>query len=97
MLFCVHVFPGFFPAVARPDSNPMTAYQNHIEITPNKRGGKPCIKGTRITVYDILGALANGMSAAEILEDFPELTREDIQACLEYAAQREQHLRVVMA
>jgi len=75
----------------------MTTYQNHLEITPNKRGGKPCIKGTRITVYDILGALANDMSAAEILHDFPELTREDIQACLEYAAQREQRLLVAMA
>jgi len=64
----------------------MTTYQNHLEITPNKRAGKPCIKGTRITVYDILGALAKGSSADDILRDFPELTRDDIQACLEYAA-----------
>jgi len=73
----------------------MTTYQNHLEITPNKRSGKPCIKGTRITVYDILGALAQGMSAAEILQDFPELTREHIQACLEYAASREHRLVAV--
>jgi len=71
----------------RRPSNAMTTYQNHLEITPNKRGGKPCIKGTRITVYDILGALAQGMNPAEILEDFPELTREHIRVSLEYAAQ----------
>ena len=75
----------------------MMPRQNHLEITPNKRGGKPCIKGTRITVYDILGALAQGMNPAEILEDFPELTHEHIQACLEYAAQREQHFLVRVA
>jgi len=75
----------------------MTTYQNHLEITPNKRGGKPCVKGTRITVYDILGALAHGATADEILRDFPELTRDDIQACLEYAAQRERHLLVGVA
>jgi len=75
----------------------MTTYQNHLEITPNKRAGKPCIKGTRITVYDILGALAHGSTADEILRDFPELTHEHIQACVEYAAQREQHLLVGVA
>lgn len=66
----------------------MTICQNHIDITPNKRGGKSRIKCTRVTVYDILGALANGMSAAEILRDFSELTRENIQARLEHAVQR---------
>ncbi|PHS18592.1 MAG: hypothetical protein COA86_07835 [Kangiella sp.] len=66
-------------------------YQDFIEITLGKRSGKPCVKNTRITVYDVLGWLANGMSREEILEDFPELTREQIHACLAYAAQREHH------
>ena len=72
-------------------------YQNHIEITPGKRGGKPCIKGTRITVSDVLGWLAQGMSNDEILDDFPELTQDKIQACLAYAAQREHQLVTVTA
>lgn len=65
-----------------------------ITIEPGKRSGKPCIRGMRITVYDILGYLAGGMTAAEILEDFPELTSEDIQACLAFAADREKKLFV---
>ncbi|PCI72994.1 MAG: hypothetical protein COB38_02270 [Gammaproteobacteria bacterium] len=72
-------------------------YQDFIEITPGKRSGKPCVKNTRITVYDVLGWLANGMSREEIVEDFPELTREQIHACLAYAAEREQHLIAVNA
>lgn len=72
-------------------------YQNHIEITPGKRSGKPCIKHTRITVYDVLGWLANGMSTEDILNDYPELTAEQIQACLAYAAEREHHLVSVRA
>jgi len=68
----------------------MTAsYQNIITIEPGKRGGKPCIRGMRITVYDVLSYLAAGMSQEEILKDFPYLTAEDIQACLSYAADRE--------
>lgn len=67
-------------------------YQNIITIQPGKRGGKPCIRSTRITVYDVLGWLASGMSQADVLRDFPELTAEDIQACLEYAAEREHQL-----
>ncbi|MFB2939392.1 DUF433 domain-containing protein [Aerosakkonemataceae cyanobacterium BLCC-F154] len=62
------------------------SYRNIITIEPGKRGGKPCIRGMRITVYDVLGWLAAGMSHAEILDDFPELTEEDIRACLEFAA-----------
>lgn len=62
---------------------------NIITIEPDKRGGKPCIRGMRITVDDVLGWLAVGMSHAEILEDFPELTPEDIQACLEFVADSE--------
>ncbi len=65
-------------------------YRKIITIEPGKRGGKPCIRGMRITVYDVLGYLASGMSTEEILEDFPYLTREDILACLSYAADREQ-------
>lgn len=64
-------------------------YQSIITIEPGKRGGKPCIRGMRITVGDILGWLAAGMSIAEILEDFPELTEQDIYAALAYAADRE--------
>lgn len=72
-------------------------YQDYIEITPSRRSGKPCIKQTRITVYDVLGWLAQGMSVPEIVEDFPELNKEQIQACLAYAAEREHHLVTVNA
>ncbi len=67
-------------------------YHNIITIEPDKRGGKPCIRRMRITIYDVLGWLAEGMSFAEILDDFPELTEEDIKACLEFAADREHRL-----
>lgn len=69
-------------------------YQDIITIEPGKRGGKPCIRGMRITVYDILSYLASGMSHQEILADFPYLTENDILACLSYAADREHHLMV---
>ncbi len=65
------------------------SYKDRITIEPGKRGGKPCIRGMRITVYDILSYLASGMSYDEILVDFPYLTREDILASLEFAAERE--------
>lgn len=64
-------------------------YQNLITIEPGKRSGKPCIRGMRITVYDILEYLAGGMTETEILEDFSELTVADIKACLQFAADRE--------
>lgn len=64
----------------------MTDYRNIITIEPDKRSGKPCIRGMRITVYDILEYLAGGMTEDEILADFSELTREDINACLAFAA-----------
>lgn len=67
-------------------------YGKLITLEPGKRGGKPCIRGMRITVYDILDYLASGMSEAEILRDFPELTAEDIRACLAFAADRERKL-----
>ncbi|MHB9118514.1 MAG: DUF433 domain-containing protein [Burkholderiales bacterium] len=66
--------------------------QQRITIEPGKRGGKPCIRGLRITVYDVLEMLAQGMSHAEILEDFPELEAEDISSCLFFAANREHNL-----
>ena len=64
-------------------------YQDLITIEPGKRGGKPCIRGLRITVYDVLEYLASGMSEDQILTDFPDLRREDIRACLAFAADRE--------
>ena len=67
-------------------------YHDRITIEPDKRGGKPCIRGMRITVYDVLEYLASGMSEDEILADFPDLTREDIRACLAFAADRERRL-----
>jgi len=70
----------------------MTDYRARITIEPGKRGGKPCIRGLRITVYDVLNYLASGMSEAEILADFPELEEEDIRACLSFAANREHDL-----
>ena len=60
-----------------------------ITVEPGKRGGKPCIRGLRITVYDVLEFLASGMSNDEILADFPDLRRDDIRACLAFAADRE--------
>ncbi len=72
-------------------------YSNIITIEPGMRSGKPCIRGMRITVYDILEYLAAGMTHAEILEDFPYLTEEDIRACLSYAADREKAQMVVKA
>jgi len=62
---------------------------NRITLTPGQRGGRPCIRGLRISVYDVLSMLSSGMSATEILEDFPELQMEDVSAVLAYAADRE--------
>ena len=67
-------------------------YRDRITIEPGKRGGKPCIRGLRITVQDVLEYLASGMTVEEILGDFPDHTREDIQACLAFAADRERKL-----
>jgi len=67
-------------------------YRTLITIEPGKRAGKPCIRGLRITVYDVLEYLATGMSEDEILSDFPDLTRQDIRACLAFAADRERRL-----
>ncbi|MBL7111581.1 MAG: DUF433 domain-containing protein [Bacteroidales bacterium] len=72
----------------------MTDYHKIITINPEKRFGKPCIRSTRITVFDVLGWLASGMTNKKIIKDFPELTNEDISACLSYAAERERKIRV---
>jgi uncharacterized protein (DUF433 family) len=69
-------------------------YQDIITIEPRTRSGKPCIRGRRITVYDVLEYLAGGMIEAEILEDFSELTSADIKACLAFAADRDKKLSV---
>jgi uncharacterized protein (DUF433 family) len=65
------------------------SYQDIITIEPGKRGGQPCIRGMRITVYDVLSYLASGMTEQEVLSDFPELTHEDVLASLSFAAARE--------
>jgi uncharacterized protein (DUF433 family) len=72
-------------------------YRQIITIEPGKRGGKPCIRGMRIAVQDVLEYLAGGMSEDEILADFPDLTRDDIRACLAFAADRERKLVAVPA
>ena len=72
-------------------------YRNVITIEPGKMGGKPCIRGLRITVYNVLEYLASGMTEAEILADFPDLTPEDIRACLAFAADRERRLTSIPA
>lgn len=75
----------------------METFQEPITMEPDKRGGKPCVRGLRITVYDVLDYLASGMSEAEILRDFPDLDGEDIRACLAFAADRERRLFTVPA
>jgi uncharacterized protein (DUF433 family) len=68
------------------------AWQERVSVNPAVRSGKPCIKGTRITVYDVLEYLAGGMTEDAILSDFPDLTRDDIRAALAFAAARERRL-----
>lgn len=70
-------------------------YRDRITIEPGKRGGKPCVRGLRMTVSDVLDYLASGMSEDEVLRDFPDLTREDIRACLAFAADRERRFVAV--
>jgi uncharacterized protein (DUF433 family) len=70
----------------------MKNLMDRIEINPGVRSGKPCIQGSRVTVYDVLEYLASGMSPEEILHEFPELTRDDIRAVLQFAAERERRL-----
>ena len=77
-------------------ANQIMNYQDFITIEPGKRGGKPCIRSMRIAVYDVLDWLASDMSEAEILEDYPELTQDDIRACLAFAANREHQLSTLV-
>ncbi len=72
----------------------MKAYQDTITLEAGKRSGKPCVRGLRITVHDVLSYLAAGMTPKEIIEDFPQLTEEDIIACLAYAADNERKLLI---
>lgn len=80
---------GFFPRVKRME------YSGIITVEPGKRGGKPCIRGLRITVYDVLENLASGMTHEQLLQEFPYLTEEDIRACLAFAADRERKLETI--
>jgi uncharacterized protein (DUF433 family) len=72
-------------------------YRDYITMDPNKRGGKPCVRGLRITVYEVLDYLASDMTEAQILADFPDLTREDLKACIAFAADRERRMVTVPA
>ena len=72
-------------------------WRTRITIEPGKRSGRPCIRGMRITVHDVLSYLAAGMTSEQILDDFPYLTADDIQACLAYAAERERRLMVAVS
>jgi uncharacterized protein (DUF433 family) len=72
-------------------------YHDYITIDPNKRGGKPCVRGLRITVYEVLEYLASDMTEGQILEDFPDLTREDLKTCIAFTADRERKLVTVPA
>ena len=69
-------------------------YAQYLSIDPNIRFGKPCIRGSRISVYDVLGWMASGMSIDQILEDYPELKEIEIRACLAYAADKEHRIRI---
>ena len=72
-------------------------WRTRITMEPGKRAGRPCIRGMRMTVYDVLSYLASGMTTTDILDDFPYLTSEDIQACLAFAAERERNMFVAVA
>lgn len=72
-------------------------YRDYMTIDANKREGKPCVRGLRITVYEVLEYLASDMTEAEMLDDFPDLTREDLKACIAFAADRERRLLTVPA
>lgn len=87
---------GYFRNIRKNGEEIMT-YQDRITIEPGKRGGRPCIRNMRITVYDVLGWLASGMTSSDILAEYPELDEDDIKACLAFAADREHHLASITA
>jgi len=87
--------PGSLTYSSLMSDRALVDYEKYITIEPGKRSGKPCIRGLRITVYDVLDYLASGMTEAEILKDFPDLTSEDLKACLAFAADRERRLLTV--
>ncbi|WP_223295328.1 DUF433 domain-containing protein [Granulicella mallensis] len=72
-------------------------YAGIITIEPGKRDGKPCIRGLRVTVYDVLEYLASGMTHTQILQDFPYLTEDDLRACLAFAADKERNIEILTA
>lgn len=84
--------PVALPAHVREHTLASMEWQNRITVNPDIRSGKPCVRGTRIAVCDVLEYLAGGMSEEQLLEDFPDLLREDIRACLAFAAARERQL-----
>ena len=86
---------GWFYATRRRLFNPIRTIEEHIGIDPRIRSGKPCIRGTRIAVADIFDYLGGGMSIAEVLDDFPDLKAEDIQACFAFAADRDRRMIAV--
>jgi len=88
----VSTFRVYLTSISPQPYSSVMDYRKRITIESGKRGGKPCIRGLRITVYEVLDYLASGMSEQEILRDFPDLTREDLQACLAFAADRERRL-----
>jgi len=90
------VYFGTQRRLSAPQENHMK-YQEIITLEPGKRGGKPCIRGLRITVYDVLSQLAAGITDTEILEDYPELNQQDIMACLAFAADREHRIEGIQA
>lgn len=87
---------GALDRVLPENYSPAMSYHERIVLDPDIRNGKPCIRGTRITVADVFDYLGGGMSMAEVLEDFPDLTSEDIQACFSFAADRDRRLNVIM-
>ena len=82
---------------AKGNSSSRFDYRKIITMDPDKRSGQPCVRGLRITVGDVLGYLAAGMNHQEIITDFPDLTEQDIRACLEFASAREKHISSISA
>jgi uncharacterized protein (DUF433 family) len=93
--FAPHPYHAYTDLIPATDEGKPVDYSQIITIEPGKRSGKPCIRGTRMTVYDVLGYMAAGMSQQEILADFPSLTETDIRACLAFAADGEHAFEII--